>query len=437
MTDANVSISFSASIADFVAGVGEAKEALQSFSAPFGEINGQLASLAAASARAFSVERLEPYRDAVSSLQALEQSFAADRARATAALRSGDDEQYNDAIKAAHLAAAEEMRLLADGLKQKLALYAEEASDYEITQTEKVTLSRRALDEEYALELAALQRREALGEQSLAAEQRLNDMIIEAARRRDDETASLMRSALKEQEHEVQAVASSIEQAFNAQLRGLISGTESWRAAFSNVLKDLLVKFVEWSEATVAHHVVAEAVMTSATAAGASARAGAEEASAAASTGAQGAAMIRSILSSSAETFAGVFGFLSPLMGPFAAGPAAAAQATVAGMAGSVASADIGMWVVPQDMLTLVHHNELIMPAAEAGAFRSLLGDARPSDGQNGAAVHIHPTTNVHVAALDAGSVSQWLRGNSGKMMKAIDEAVRHGAALGLKRLGK
>ncbi len=38
MTDANVSVSFSASIADFVAGVGEAKEALQSFSAPFGEI---------------------------------------------------------------------------------------------------------------------------------------------------------------------------------------------------------------------------------------------------------------------------------------------------------------------------------------------------------------------------------------------------------------
>ena len=65
--------------------------------------------------------------------------------------------------------------------------------------------------------------------------------------------------------------------------------------------------------------------------------------------------MVRSILSSAAEAFAGVFGFLSPLMGPFAAGPAAAAQATVASMASSVASADIGMWQVPQDMLTLVH----------------------------------------------------------------------------------
>jgi hypothetical protein len=49
--------------------------------------------------------------------------------------------------------------------------------------------------------------------------------------------------------------------------------------------------------------------------------------------------------------------------------------------------------------------------------------------------VHIHPTTNVHVSALDAGSVSQWMRANSGAMLKEIDRAVRHGAALGLRRL--
>ena len=194
-------------------------------------------------------------------------------------------------------------------------------------------------------------------------------------------------------------------------------------------------KFIEWTETNVARHVVGEAMKTSATAAGATARAGAEEAGAAASMGAQGAAMVRSILSSAAETFAGVFGFLSPIMGPLAAGPAAAAQASVAGMAGAVASADIGMWQVPKDMLTLVHHNELIMPAAEAGAFRSLLGDSGPATGPNDAPVHIHPTTTLHVSALDAGSVSQWMRANSGAMLKEIDRAVRHGAALGLRRL--
>jgi hypothetical protein len=222
--------------------------------------------------------------------------------------------------------------------------------------------------------------------------------------------------------------------AFNSQLRGLLSGTENWHAAFKSVLDDLLIKFIEWCETTVERDVLAEAMKTAATATGVAARASAEDTGAAASMGAQGAAMVRSILSSAAETFAGVFGFLSPLMGPFAAGPAAAAQAAVAGMAGSVASADIGMWQAPQDMLTLVHHNELIMPQAEAGAFRSLL-TASASGASPGASVAIHPTTNFNVSALDGASVSSWMRSNGPGMAKALDEAVRHGAALGLKRL--
>src|SRR5947209_17219240 len=111
MADANVSVSFSASVADFVAGVDQAKSALQSFTTPFGEINGQLASLSSASAQAFSIDRFQTYRDALSSTQSLEQSLATDRQRAAAALRSGDDAAYGDAMRAAQLAAVEELRL--------------------------------------------------------------------------------------------------------------------------------------------------------------------------------------------------------------------------------------------------------------------------------------------------------------------------------------
>jgi hypothetical protein len=432
MADADVSVSFSASVADFLSGVGEAKDALQSFSAPFSEINGQLASLGNASSQAFSADRLQPYRDALAATQSLQQSFAADSARAAAAARAGDEQAYADATRAAQLATSEELKILADALKQKLALYAEEARFYEISQSQKLALSQQALDQEYALELAALQKREALGEQSLAAKQRIDDMIIDATRRRDDEMTALTQSALQQQERDYQAFADSVMQAFNNQLRGLLSGAENWHAAFKSVLDNLLIKFIEWCETTVEHYVLAEAMKTAATTSGVALRTGAEEAGAAASMGAQGAAMIRSILSSAAETFAGVFGFLSPLMGPFAAGPAAAAQATVAGAAGAVATADIGMWQVPQDMLTLVHHNELIMPAGEAGAFRDMLSSGTAGGGTN---VAIHPTTNFHVSALDGASVSAWMRDNASGMARAIDQAVRHGANLGLKRL--
>jgi hypothetical protein len=434
MVDTNVSVSFNASVSDFVSGVGQAKDALQSFSAPFGEINAQLSSLATASSQAFNPSRLQPYRDTLDATRALQQSFAADAARASAALRAGDDATYADAARAAQLATSEELRIQADATKQKLALYAEEARFYQITQQEKLELSQQAIGQEYAAELAALQRQDALGDQSLAAKQRIDDMLIEATRRREDEMAALTRSALQQQEHDYQAFGNSITQAFNSQLRGLVTGTTSWHTAFKSVLADLLVKFIEWCETTVEHFVLAEAMKTAATASGVAARTSAEQGGAAASLGAQGAAMVRSILSSAAETFAGVFGFLAPLMGPLAIGPATAAQATVAGMAGAVASADIGMWRAPQDMLTLIHHNELIMPSAEAGAFRSMLTTAA-GGGSPAASVAIHPTTHFNVSAIDGASVASWMRSNGPGMAKALDEAVRHGAALGLKRL--
>jgi hypothetical protein len=436
MADANVSVSFSASTNDFVSQVSEAKDALQTFSAPFGEINRQLVSFGTAASQAFSADHLTPYRDALSATQSLQQSFAADSARAATALREGDDATYADAARAAQLATSEELRILADATKQKLSLYSEEARFFEITQQQKASLSHEAVDAEYAAELAALQREEALGDQSLAAKQRVDDMVIEATRRRDDQMAELNRSALQQQERDYQAFGSSITQAFNSQLRGLLTGTTNWHTALKNTLDDLLVKFIEWCEMTAEHYVLAEAMKTAATASGVAARTGLEQGGAAASLGAQGASMVRSILSSAAEAFAGVFGFLAPLMGPLAIGPATAAQATVAGMAGAVASADIGMWQVPRDQLALIHQNELIMPAGPAGALRDMLsGGPNGASPGGGGSVAIHPTTHLHVNAIDGPSVASWMRQNGPGMAKALDQAVRHGATLGLKRL--
>ena len=76
-----------------------------------------------------------------------------------------------------------------------------------------------------------------------------------------------------------------------------------------------------------------------------------------------------------------------------------------------------------------------LCPPPKPGAFRSLLNDGGAS-GRAGSTVHIHPTTNLHVSALNSASVSQWMRSNSSVMLKAVDEAVRHGAHLGLRRLG-
>jgi hypothetical protein len=435
MSDTNVAVNFTASVADLVAGVADARDALAGLSAPFEQLNGQYAALGASIGRAFDPAHLSGYNAALSASAALEASLAVAHTQAAAAIRSGDDASYVDAMRAAREAIAEEIKAVQDGLKQKLALYADEVRQHQITEQQKAALSRTALDEEYAAELALLQRESALGERKLAQKQRVQDQILDAERRHQDQMTAITRQALDAQQRDYEAFGATITGAFNSQLRGLLSGTESWHAAFKNVLEDLLIKFIEWCERSLVQYVAGEAAKTSATTAGVAARVGAEEAGAGASLATQGATIIRSILSSAAEAFAGVFGFLAPVMGPFAAGPAAGAQATVAAVASSVASADIGMWSVPSDMLTLVHHNELIMPAAQAGAFREMLSGEASQAAPARATVNVNPTTHFHVSAVDSGSVAQWMKSNSSTMMKAIDEAVRHGAHLGTRRL--
>jgi hypothetical protein len=435
MADATVAVHFAADIDDLVAGVGEAREALASFAPSFAELNGQANTLSASLSATFDPGRLQPYNNALMTSAAIERSLAAAQAEAAQAIKAANADASEDSVRAAREAVSGEVAAIADGTRQALALYADETRQHEISIEQGLAASKQALGEELAAQVAALQQEGTLGEQTLAQKMRIDEQILADERRNQDEIVALTRKAVDEQAQQYQQLAGTVMQAFNSQLHGLLSGTENWSTAFKNVLEDLLIKFIEWGEATVVRQVATEAAQTAATTAGVTARTAAEQSGAVASLATQAATMVRSILSSAAEAFAGVFGFLSPIMGPFAAGPAAAAQATVASMAGAVASADIGMWRVPDDMLTLVHHNELIMPTAQADAFRDLLAGGAPSAGAQGA-VHIHPTTNFHVSAVDSGSVAQWMRGNSATMMKAIDEAVRHGAHLGLRRLG-
>lgn len=407
MSDANVAVNFTASVGDLLSGISEARDAIQTLDAPIAALGDRY--------------------------QALGASLVAAHAQVGQALSDSDRAASANAVIDARQAAEAQLETLQLGLKSALALYADDARQHKISQAQKIADTVAAVDAEYSARAAMLARMAGLHDQSSAARQEALDAELNAARQNEVEIVALTQQAVNAQAGEYEKLATTITQSFNGQIRGLLQGTESWRTAFKNTLEELLIKFIEWSEQSTLRYLAGEAAKTGATVSGVAARTGAEQAGAAASLGAHSASIVSSILSSAAEAFAGVFGFLAPVLGPLAAGPAASAQATVASMAGAVASADIGMWRAPEDMLTLIHHNELIMPAAEAGQFRQMLSGADAAPGA--AQVQIHPTTHFHVSALDGGSVSQWLRGNSSQMMKAIDEAVRHGAGLGLRRL--
>jgi hypothetical protein len=192
---------------------------------------------------------------------------------------------------------------------------------------------------------------------------------------------------------------------------------------------DVVADWAKKQLALAALSVTGENQKTAAAAAGAAARTGISSGEAAAQEATSFGAILKSITASASETFAGVFGFLAPVMGPAAAGPAAAAQGSVL----SVAAFDIGAWSIPQDQLAMVHRNELVMPAAEAGAFRSMLsGQAQGGGAPAGAGdTHVH----LNVSALDHGSVKNWFGNNSRQIMKAMNQAVKNGDHLGLRRL--
>jgi hypothetical protein len=282
----------------------------------------------------------------------------------------------------------------------------------------------------HPLETARSQKQE-LANQEVAFNDRATLQIQEAQERAAEASQKAWDTATKQ-----------INSAFDSQINGLLRGTTSWNQAMKNVLasltEDVIKFFVNWTlqqGEVYARDLVFGNARVLAHVSGNAAIAGSDASAAGVGALAWIGNALKAVEADAAQVFGGVFANLAPILGPAAAGPAAAASASVISAGGAIASADIGMWSVPSDMLSLVHHNELIMPAAQAGAFREMLSAGGGQGRGAGGGVAIHPTVNIHTSALDGASVDQFWRNNQRGMMKSIDEAVRHGAHLGLRKL--
>ena len=279
-----------------------------------------------------------------------------------------------------------------------------------------VRLKKMGADESAAKVIAKLKEEGAAVDALYAKELALSGLTATKKQEiRNKQLAADDQIAIKEQETQDRAAAASeraweqaagtIESSLNSALRGMITGTQTFKQSMTKALEDMGFKVLElgekWAVSSFLQPNLAPMM----------------------------AAAARAIGIDVAQTAAGATAWFAPILGP----AAPAAGAAVAAGIGGIGMMDIGAWNIPHDQLAMVHKNELVMPAAQAGAFRSMLSGAT---GDGGApSVAIHPTTNVHLNALDGASVASWMRANSGDMLKAIDGAVRSGAALGLRRL--
>lgn len=230
----------------------------------------------------------------------------------------------------------------------------------------------------------------------------------------------------------------------SSSIMGMVQGHQTLGLAAQRVALSIVQSFIQAKVKMVADWLAGVAAQTAATtagettktaavAAGTAARTGLETTATAASSAVTLAAMTKSIMASAGETFAGIFGFLAPVMGPAAAGPAAAGEAMVMGVAGGLA---VGTWQLPSDMIVQAHKGEMVVPAGVTPwAQGALAAAASGGNGQGGGGATVHHTTQVNVHSPDAAGVKRLFEGNDRALIKAIERATRQGVHLGVGKL--
>ena len=271
-----------------------------------------------------------------------------------------------------------------------------------------------------------------------AAQRRIEELASQSALRRQEIERNVNQQIAAEYKKSTDETASMLSGA----ITGMITGHESLATAAKRVANKIISTYIDLGVKMiinnsgaigrmVAQFVTGEALKTSAVVQGVAARTGAETTGSAAASAGTFASVLRSITASAGETFAGIFGFLSPVMGPAAAGPAAAGEATVLSVATGMASFAGGSWSLPSDMIAQVHQGEMIVPAGPAATFRSMM----ESNSGVAGTVHVHHATNFNVSAMDSQSVRQFFKNNSKQVMRTINESVRTGSHIGLSKL--
>lgn len=304
------------------------------------------------------------------------------------------------------------------------------AKTYQMTEQQKTQALLQALQQRYDMQTAEINQELQLQGMTQQAYQRAADEKLKIDQKYAADRQKILDQAAEAEEKTWKAAADQISSAFDSQLRGLLAGTTTWSQAMKSMAGDLIIKLIEdavkfeleWlaSQARVlAGHLTSEAAMTSATAAGSAARTAAEQTSAASGMLANVAAAVQAIMRDAAQAFAGVFAFLAPTMGPAAAGPAAAAQASVS----AAAIFDVGTDYVVRGGLALIHPGETIIPAARGSG---------PFTGA-GMGAQVHAPVSINVSALDSQSVARFFNDNSRHMLRAINDAVKRGAHLGMR----
>ncbi len=155
---------------------------------------------------------------------------------------------------------------------------------------------------------------------------------------REAQITQATQTAVLDNQKFYQRMFSPITSAFDTSIKGFIMGTQTWQQAWQRSLVSILSSFIDTGIKMVSTWASQQLAMTLATTAQNDVRMTSNQMASTSSLATSALTIVKSIMNSASETFAGIFGFLAPTMGPYAAAPAAVGMGAVAAVAGSVAS---------------------------------------------------------------------------------------------------
>jgi len=255
-----------------------------------------------------------------------------------------------------------------------------------ITQTEMLQLEEQLEQERYRIVVDAVRARMAVlatdPTKNAVALQKLNDELAAVEREHAQKQRSILMQQQKEQLNDWRTMFDAIGTGFGNAVKGLVTGTMTLGTAVKSLLGSVLSAVGDFIGQMIAKKVAAFA-MEKALAMGLisvdAAKAGA----------------------GAASSQAGI-----PVVGPaLALGSMAMIMAAVLGLGATVASAESG-YDIPSGVnpLTQLHEREMVLPAAQADAVRSLADGG----GMGG---------SVTIQAFDARSFDRWLKGPGGDVL--------------------
>jgi hypothetical protein len=312
--------------------------------------------------------------------------------------------------------AAQEIRARMDdakaGEKQTKDFLKEEEDDWIIRAKDRIALERETSESVYQYQLGLMNELAALYKEDSKEYARV---LREMEKLNTDHNTAMRlnaREAAKEHAKVWNEMAASIQRNFETAMKGVLMGTQSLKQGLGQIWNSILLGFADMGVKMVAEWAKVELTNTIASVTGAEERTAAEAAAGDASMFQMAANAIKAIVAGAAQTFAGVFAFLSPEMGPAAAGPAAASEAVVLGVQGLVSAA--GGYDVPAgaNPMAILHPREMVLPAHLADVVRS-----------GGGGAGFNPT--IHIHAIDSQDMARALQ-KDGVLGKAIAELRRN-----------